>query len=520
MTSKKVLFYFILLVSCAVQAQLTDSLSVPQNVFYNDIRQQFWKNPLFYTTQHLNDFTLTQIEFSQKNLNLKRVQTADKTTQYRFSTQGIYNVKPRLRLFGGFTFDKSSEKGLGYNFSSQRTENQNVLSPNYFFAPRKGNWDNQEYNLDGGFAYQFDNNILLGGKALYKNGKNYRTNDPRPEIELSNYGGEIQTGYHFRNHSLIVFAGMSKKTETDNITYVNDAANAPAYPETFTRFSSGYGRIIFNSSYNRYIFNTIDKNLGFGYQYQNNRNSWNASYRYNKSMESFYGKNARGYVYIDDELKQFMYRVISHTTDLNYFYDGVDKDYKLRFSYEKQKGDNFSVRENGQNYRMNLDIFSFNSGVIKKDKNRVVYSFEFGANYMRHKYVDLLGSTDKRLNTLELSAAFNKDLLSKEKNTLNLALGLQHYQALDESLLFIPISTSNLSFADNVIQPDQAYDATSKLRSNIMLQYQYSLSKTKKLRIFANYNTLVAIGDQYKTYTTDYNTKESTYFNTGISIIY
>ncbi len=520
MTSKKVLFYFILLVSCAVQAQLTDSLSVPQNVFYNDIRQQFWKNPLFYTTQHLNDFTLTQIEFSQKNLNLKRVQTADKTTQYRFSTQGIYNVKPRLRLFGGFTFDKSSEKGLGYNFSSQRTENQNVLSPNYFFAPRKGNWDNQEYNLDGGLAYQFDNNILLGAKAFYKNGKNYRTNDPRPEIELSHYGGEIQTGYHFRNNSLIVFAGMAKKTETDNITYVNDAANAPAYPETFTRFSSGYGRIIFNSSYTRYIFNTIDKNFGFGYQYQNNRNSWNATYRYNKSLESFYGRNVRGYVYIDDALKQFMYRVVSHTTDLNYFYDGTENDYKIRFGYEKQKGDNFSVVENGQNYRMNLDIFSFNSGVIKKDKKRVVYSLEFGANYMRHKYVDLLGSTDKRLNTLELSASFTKDLLSKEKNTLNLALGIQHYQALDESLLFIPISSSNLSFADNVIKPDQAYDATSKLRSNIMLQYQYSLSKTKKLRIFADYNTLVAIGDQYKTYTTDYNTTTSTYFNTGISIIY
>ena len=106
MTSKKVIFYFILLVSCAANAQLTDSLLVQQNLFYNDVQQHFWKNPLFYTTQHLNDFTLTQIDFSQKNLNLKRVQTADRTTQYSFSTQGIYNVKPRLRLFGGFIFNK------------------------------------------------------------------------------------------------------------------------------------------------------------------------------------------------------------------------------------------------------------------------------------------------------------------------------------------------------------------------------------------------------------------------------
>ncbi|MBN9285436.1 MULTISPECIES: DUF6850 family outer membrane beta-barrel protein [unclassified Flavobacterium] len=520
MTSKKVIFYFILLVSCAANAQLTDSLSVQQNLFYNDVQQHFWKNPLFYTTQHLNDFTLTQIDFSQKNLNLKRVQTADRTTQYSFSTQGIYNVKPRLRLFGGFTFNKIAEKGLGYNFSTQRTENQNVLSPNYFFAPKKGDWDIQNYNLDGGFAYQFDSNILLGAKAFYKNGKSYRTIDPRPEIQQSNYGGELQTGYNFNNNSLFVSAGIAKKTETSNITYVNDAQNAPAYPETFTRFASGYGRIIFNSSYNRYIFNTIDKNFGFGYQYQNSRNKVSATYKYNKSLESFYRKNARGYVYIDDELKMYMYRVIAHTGELNYFYDGEKVDYKAAFGYERQKGDNFSVIENGQNYRMNLDIFTFSNGVIKKDKDRVVYAFELGANYIKHKYIDLLGNTDKLLNTLEIQTSFNKDILAKEKNKINLSVGVKYYMALDEKLVFIPISSSNTSFADNVIRPDQAFDATSKLQSNIMAQYFYSLSKTKKLRIFANYNTLVALGDQYKTYTTDFNTTESSYFNGGISIIY
>ena len=91
---------------------------------------------------------------------------------------------------------------------------------------------------------------------------------------------------------------------------------------------------------------------------------------------------------------------------------------------------------------MNLDIFTFSNGVIKKDKDRVIYAFELGANYIKHKYIDLLGNTDKRLNTLEIQTSFNKDILAKEKNKINLSVGVKYYMALDEKLVFIPISSS------------------------------------------------------------------------------
>ena len=208
-----------LLVSCATQAQLSDSLFLKENSFYTPIQNQLWRTPLLFTSHQLSDFTQTQIDFSEKNNPLKRVQTASKISEYSFETQGIFNLKPKLRLFGDFTFSKMYEKDLGYNFSSKRTDIQNVLSPNYFYAPEKGNWENQNYNLNGGFSYEFDNHILLGATVLYENKKMFRTDDPRPQISSSNYGGQIQAGYVLKNHRVFGSVGLSRNAEKSSILY-------------------------------------------------------------------------------------------------------------------------------------------------------------------------------------------------------------------------------------------------------------------------------------------------------------
>lgn len=518
MTSKKLLF-FMLLVSCVAKAQLTDSLFLKENSFYNSINEQLWRTPLFFTSQQFSDYTQTEISFNQKELNLKRVQTAVKTTSYNFSTDGIYNVNSRLKIFGDFTVNRKNEKDLGYNFTSQRTENQNVLNPNYFYAPKKGDWEIQNYALKGGLSYQFENNILLGVTSFYDNGRYFRKIDPRPEIEASNFGAKLHTGYTYKNHRLTVNAGMSQKTEKNSIIYVDDTQNAPVYTETFTRFSSGYGRVVFNSSYTNHIFRTVDKNFGAGYQFQSNKNTFSIDYNYNKSMENFYGRSPNGKVFIDESLIQYKYRIVSTEVNANYYFDGNAIDYKLSFNFNQNQGDNYSVAEQGQNFRMNVDKIGFNSGIIKKDVAKVLYSFEFGANYLQHKYVDLLGTTNKQLNTIDINASFNKDLFFNQKNKLNIEVAVKYYKALDEKLLYNP-TASNTNFADNVIFPDHGFDVTSKLFSNLKGQYSLKLPKDRTLRIFANYSTLVALDKKYLTYIENFDTKYSSYLNAGIAIIY
>jgi len=519
MTSIKRILFFMLLVSSAVNAQLADSLFLKENSFYLPLQENLWETPLFFTTQKLADFTQTQIDFTHKNNPIKRVQSADKVTEYGFQTQGIFNIKPKLRLFGDFRYTKSIEKGIGYNLSSGRTEEQNVLAPNYFFAPKKGNWENQTYALNGGFSYEFNNHILLSALAFYENGKMFRTIDPRPQITSSNYGGEIQTGYALKNHHVFGSVGFYRNTEKLSILYVDDTQNAPVYQETFTRFSSGYGRIIFNSSYSSNI--TIDRNTNFGggYQYQNNRNSFSVAYKYNKSMDDFYGRDGNGKIYVDKDLIEFKYKVVSHATKINYFFDGEKFDYKLLLKYTKDQGDNYSVAERGQNYRMNLEKITFETGLIKKENDRVLYSFEIAANYNRHKYVDLLGLTQKKLNTIEIEASLNRDVIALKKNKLNLQIYFQNYTALDEAFLFSSITNGNY-FAENVIIPDHGFDVTSKLQSRLLAQHFITLPKNRTLRIFVDYATLIILDKKYEDYIANFETKNNSFFNAGISINY
>ena len=505
--------------SCAVKAQLKDTMHIHQNSFHESVYQQLTQNPIFFINWNLKDFTQTQLAFQKKELNFKRVQTAEQITDFTFSTKGIYNIKPKLRLLGNAEFIKSYEKGLGYNFSSERTENQNVLSPNYFFAPKKGDWEHQHYFLQGGASYAVTSNWLMSGTAFYKNSRSFRIIDPRPQIALSDYGAKINVGYKIRQHTLTAGTFANIENESGSIIYVDDTQNAPVYTETFTQFSSGYGRVVFNNSYNNYIFRTFNRGFKTGYQFQNNQTTLNVLYSYRKSMEDMYGKDANGNTYLDDNLIRFKYRIIEHQSQLNYFFDGVSLDYKLILNYNKQQGDNFSVAENGQNYRMTSDKIQLLSGVLKKDsKQFTFYALELGLNYQQQQIIDLLGSTNKKIHTLDVLVSSNKDFKLKRQQLINLALSFNYYQALDESLQLVA-TTTNTSFTDNVIRPDHAFDATSKLNSKIALNYFIPLQKSKTLRIFATANYLNALGDDYRKYFPIEN-KMNNSFTTGIALVY
>ncbi|AWM12430.1 hypothetical protein DI487_00080 [Flavobacterium sediminis] len=508
-----------LFVGCAVQAQLTDTIAVKQNTFYNYFKTGLWETPLFYTQQNIKNYTITQVEYSQQNLNLKRVQTAEKTARYTFSTEGIYNLNPQTRFFGDVRFSKYFEKQVGYTFSSERTNDQNVLSPNYFYAPRKGNWEHQNYWLQGGFSHHFKNNILLSTKVFGDYKKSFRNVDPRPQIIYGHYGGELSLGYKAGKHSLILNGKLSRKKENTTIVYMDDYLNAPVYTETFTRFSTGYGRIVFDDSYRSHIDLFTDKGFGIGYQFSQEKWNVNTTYRYNKTMTDFYGKDGNGNVYLNEESIRYKYRTINHTVTTNAFIKGQNKDYSIALSLKKQQGDNFSVLEQGQNYRMNIDKLSLNSGMIKTKNNITLYCFEAGIDVSQQKYVDLLGSTQKKLTDLVIHTDFNTDLSINEKDKINFKAGLNYYTALKEELLVVKLSSENL-FLDNVVIPDHAYDVTDKLGSVIMLNYYHKLPNKKELRIFGRWDSLVALNSNYTKYYAALNTSANNNFNLGLAIIY
>ena len=76
-----------------------------------------YSSPLFYTHQKIKSVTEAKLEYTHKNLELKRVQTAGLTNSYQFTTEGVFNMDTNIKLFGNFNFSDIHEKDVAYNLT-------------------------------------------------------------------------------------------------------------------------------------------------------------------------------------------------------------------------------------------------------------------------------------------------------------------------------------------------------------------------------------------------------------------
>lgn len=508
--------------SFASFAQLKDTVSVKSNSFYEDYFTELSQNPLYLSQYKIKDFTQTQVEYQNKNLKFKRRQTAGSTDAFRFTTQGIYNYSSKLRVFGNFAVSKILEDDLGFNFSSKRTEDQIILAPNYYYAPKAGNWDTQKYALEGGATYSFDNGLLLGTVINYANEKHYRKVDPRPEILVHNLFVKGFLGYTYKQHKVNGYLGIGKNTEESNIIYVDKLLNAPTLEDTFIRFNSGYGYNSFNASYNNYMFRGITNLWGAGYQFNQNKNSFTLNYQYSKLLEDLYQKtiltSGTSEILLDKSKISHKYRDITHLTNFSYKYDGDKVDFASQAYFKFSKKENYSLLALGQNFRYVENTFGLDNKIIKRENGRTQYAFNFGAKYSRNIIKDLLTVVDKKIHYLELSLNANTDLFKNERNRINTEVYFKHYNSLSNHLNY-NASGSNTTFGNQVITNDHGYDVTSKLTTGLQVNYDITFKKCD-LRIFGLYQSLFATGQQYKEFTSNLINKPNQTGTIGLAIIY
>lgn len=505
-------------------AQLNDSIFIPRNQFYYNQLERIWDNPIQFSKQKFSDFTETELRATVKELNMKRVQTAESSSEFGFKTQGIYNISEKLRLLGSFDYQFLTEKNLGYNLTTDRTEDQFVLNPNYLFVPKKANWETQTYHLKGGLSYQIWKGLELGALVDYKNLSSYRKSDPRPEIKTADYSGKIFAGYRLGKHQLSVFGGLGRKTETYDILSVNETMNAPSNPEYYVRFSNGYGRQIYFPSYTDYSYRTVDKNFGGGYSFETLKNFFNINFTYSKSMQDLFGNTGErdgrtsGYTYFDESLEKMKYRLVTYKTDANYWHKGDKMDFTSNVNFQSITGDNYNNAEFGQNYRMTLDKLSSVSSMILKDDQKIKFGATVEAVYNDFSAIDLLGVTYKYVKSLHLNIKFNKDIFYRDTQKVNLEVGAMSYFPVSESLKYTPASSNTLLY-DQVIKNDHEFDSTSKLGPQLGLQLYQKVSAKTNLKIFTNFATLFPLNKRFEQ-NTGYNGNPNLYFNAGISLFY
>ena len=497
-------------------SQVSDSVFVPEHPYFEGLEAQLWKNPVQQNKTLLKDYTAVTLDFSSRNLQVKRTQTAENTNDIGFQTKGYYHFSKNLKLFGSFDYDFIQEKNLGFTLYSGRSDEDFVMNPNYLFVPKASNWEIQKYRIKGGATYDFSN-FTVGALVDYLNQSSFRKTDPRPEIKTADYTGKLFAGFTFGKHQLSAFAGYGRKTDNNDVMAVNELVNTPSNPENFIRFSNGYGRIVNFPSYFEFLYSTVLRNMGGGYRFQNEKLHFNLNYAYSKTMENIYTRSAYNQVYIDQDLEYMKYREIFHEVFGSLVYHSENAKILSDFGAKILTGDNYNIVEQGQNFRKTWDHYFANFTYLKQGISGKYYGLKLKSEVNDFRAQDLLGVSDKKVQTLDLGLQFQSELYKNNNQNLNAAIGVNHYFPLQADLAFTQVSSSS-TFYDRVILPDHYYDSTSKTGVSAEISFSDRFMKNTSWKIFSKFGAVFA--HQSDEVPNQYYRNPNVYFQTGITFFY
>ncbi|MBS7332783.1 MAG: hypothetical protein KIG88_04220 [Weeksellaceae bacterium] len=499
-------------------AQNNDTIKIDSNPLHQQDIDQLNLLPITYANQNVKDFTHTEVYFKFKKNEFARKQTAAETTRYGFKTHGLYNVNPDLKIFGNIDLQKYNEKNLAYTLDDTRTDDIEVLHPQYYFVPRASDWSNQQYDINAGIIKNFGGFNLAAKAGLYAN-KLARQVDPRPEISNRKLSGEIQAGYTLGAHQLFVLAGYGRKDKDYNYYYSNSQLNNIAYPETYMRFNSGFGRVVNRPYLNYgagYFSRTTYKKAGAGYNLNLENTLITAHYIYQKNLENWFDDE-----FENDKFKRFQYQTISYQGGVKLRQNIDGKVLRSSLSGYKTTSKNYDIKSLGTNYMNRQRNATFDVNLLNQnDKQFVKYHIGAFAAYNQNRYMDQLGYVDQKINSLTAGIYANKDIDSKNQAKFNVGVGFNYYTALKNELNFLNLSgaTDNVFFKE-VIAHDFAYNSMDKLNANADVRYILPVKNNKNVVIYTQLRSIFAL-DNNRNLNVDLNTETTYQVNFGIQLNY
>ncbi|MBF0595925.1 DUF6850 family outer membrane beta-barrel protein [Faecalibacter rhinopitheci] len=511
----KVLILIMGSLASIANAQENDSIIIDSNPLHIQDIDQLNRLPISFSNRNVNDFTQTEVYFSHKKNEFSRKQTAAETNRYGFKSQGLFNVKNDIKIFGTIKLEKYLEKDLAFNLSDDRTDDAEVLNPHYYFVPRSSDWNNQQYHISGGAIKSFGG-FNLAIKASLDANKLARQVDPRPEISNRKLYGEISAGYTLKNHQIFVLGGYGQKDKDYNYYYSNDQLDSPANPDTYIRFQSGFGRVInkpysTKSNFSRKTF----KHLGAGYQYTSANTVLGVDYAYEHDLENIYNEEFKS-----DSYLRFQYQTISYQGNLRLRHRINDKVLRANLSGYKTTSKNFDNISIGTNYMNRQRNVTFDINFSKQKDQLVKYYFGAIASYNQNRYMDQLAYVDQKINSLNVGIYGNKDIETNNKSKFNIGLSFNYYTAIKNELDYINIyGTTDNIFYNEVIRNDFAYNSLDKLDTRADIRYILPIKNNKNVVIYTQLRSIFAL-NKNRNNVVEINTNTTYQANFGIQLNY
>ncbi len=518
----KYLICFGLSFSTFAFAQENDSIKITSNEANQATKDLIQNLPVAAHLRSIQDYTHTGIYFNYRNNQFSRKQTAEETSRYGFTSEGLFTTNNGYKIIGTINLEKFNEKNLAWNLSDERTDEQQVLSPHYFYVPRAADWNNQNYLIQGGVSKDFGP-LTLAVKAELNANKMARKLDPRPEIKNNLLRGEVQVGYTIaKNHQVFMVGSYGRKDKDYSIVYKDRTANVESKPETFLRFMAGYGRTINNPLRNtinneksvyQYFTRNILSKIGGGYQFNSDDTQLILSYHFEEDQQRMYDsktKQNQFFIYVWDSNK--------HNANAQFRTKFEHKVLQSSLNFTRQDNENFDVNLGGMNYQNRLQSLNFDVNLADKVQTRMNYFIGFNANYNQNKYYDALANYTTKIKSLNLGVYGNKDFMLNNQSKFNLGLAVNYYAKLDSYFDYIKMTgVLEDSFYNNVASYDYAYNTTDHLDASTTIRYILPIKNNKTVEL---YTALKGIFATNRSNFVTINTDNTYLINFGIQLNY
>lgn len=497
-----------------------DSIIITNHLIDLQVKNQIFKYPVNYTNQYIKDFTFSELSYEYQKNEFARKQVAHEINTYQFKAQGYYTTKSKWKLFGNLSLKKFDEKDLGWVLSNDRSEEQEVILPHYFYVPRKANWTSQEYDVNGGISKNITSRTAIAAKLLYNTGKYSRNLDPRPEIILRKLGGELQLGYQLKEkHKVFALVDYSREDKDFTYKYKDTHSNVEANPETYLRFNSGYGRIInpFRSNYFgglRFVYKETQNKIGLGYNFNNRNTTLNALFYHQKTNNILYTS-----VFSTGDQERLLLETTSNNVEIFAFHKWNKQEIKSTLKLNKSDSRNFDAKNNGYNYKNDLNSINWLNSLSQKTNSKIDYLLGFDLLFQQNHYSDIMASNDIEINSLSTGIFGSKDF-AFAKSKLNTTVSFNMYFPLPSKLEYYDTSGgTNASFLNEVIIYDYAVSTTNYFAPALRLEYSYPVKNNKTVVFFTNLKEKIALKKQTD-YPVSINTNTTYWVQMGVQLNY
>ena len=399
------LIFFLSLVLVGFSQQNKDSLKNPvTQIFMQSVVEDLNNFPLNYQYYAVKDYTASSLYFKTEDGNYKDGRAPETINNFGLNTQGVYRNKKGVIFFGDISIEKIYYKNLKWNLSYQLPENGIMEDPHYFGVSKGGDWNNQHYNLNGGFIIPVNSKISLLVNAKYQLYNKYRVDlDPRAQITYNTLNLNVGLGYSINARHHLKASLLYGYTHVDNaITFSNNFQNSPVNYDIYVKWLSGYGSFSspFKNSTQRRMKHYITT---LGYSFTTEKLTVLADVKYEKNNQITYRNNN---VQDVKDRGNYFATYEPYTIEFNsvFLYKKSElKHLKFNIRGYSKSGDNYLESKQGKSYSVSEKNVLFSLAYLKFKNNKDYWDMGISTEVNSANQFDALATTTSNYTNLEIS---------------------------------------------------------------------------------------------------------------------